>query len=52
MVWIPIIILTVVLHRIYHKIFDVVYFSFSAYLREWGICLIISIFLCRTILGV
>ncbi len=48
MVWILIIILTVVLH----KIFDVVYFSFSAYLREWGICLIISIFLYRTILGV
>jgi len=50
MIWIPIIILTIVFHKIYHKLFDVVYFSFSAYLREWAICLLIATFLCRTIL--
>ena len=50
MIWIPIIILTIVFHKIYHKLFDVVYFSFSAYLREWAICLLIATFLCCTIL--
>lgn len=40
------IIVAIILNRIYHKIFDVTYFSFGALITEWGVCLLIAAFIC------
>lgn len=45
MKYLLVIILTVVINRLYHKFVDVVYFSFYALCREWGVCLGISMFI-------
>lgn len=48
---IAIIIVTIILRTIYHKIFNVVYFSFYAVLKEWATCFLIAAILCTAILG-
>lgn len=45
------IIVAVILRSIYHKMVDVVYFSFTAVIREWITCLIIAFFLCTMLFG-
>ena len=36
------IVIAVVINRIYHKSFEVVYLSFGSVIREWAACLLIS----------
>lgn len=48
---IAIIIVAAILNGLYHKIFDVVYFSFGALVKEWTICLCISALICGVLFG-
>lgn len=51
MVLILAIILTIIVNRIYHKMFNVVYFGFSGYFKELFVIFIVSFFLCSALLG-
>ncbi|MBQ0055221.1 MAG: hypothetical protein KBS54_03630 [Synergistaceae bacterium] len=42
MIYIPLIILTILVHWLYHKIFDVVYFGMGAVVSEWVGCFFVS----------
>ena len=48
---IPTIILTVVIFKIYHKIFNVTYFGLSAVMKEIVTMFIISMLICYSILN-
>lgn len=49
--FIAIIIVAIILRSIYHKLFDVVYFSLGAVLTEWGACFLIAAFLVGLVFG-
>ena len=48
---IVIIVLSIVFSRLYHKVFDVVYFSFSALCKEWAVCVVLAMFVASFIFG-
>ena len=52
MVFVAIIILTIVINRIYHKIFDVTYFSLGAVVKEWATCFTIAFIICMIVIQI
>ena len=48
---IPTVIVTVILNRMYHKMFRVTYFSLQAVIFEWLACFIISTWIVGGLLG-
>lgn len=50
--FVVIIILTIVINRIYHKIFDVTYFSLGAVVKEWATCFAIAFFICMIVIQI
>lgn len=48
---IVIIIVAVILNVLYHKIFDVVYFSFAGLVKEWTVCICLSALICSIFFG-
>lgn len=45
------IILTIIIYNVYHKMFNVTYFGFSAFIKEIAGIFIFSFILCSTLLG-
>lgn len=45
------IILTIIIHNIYHKMFQVTYFGFFAYVKEIVGIFVFSLVLCFSLLG-
>ena len=52
--WIEIILIivgTVKINQLYHKIFDITYFSLTAVITEWIICFLISAMIVTKVFG-
>lgn len=45
------IVVTVAINRLYHKVFNVMYFGFAAVLTEWIICFLIAAVIVGAIIG-
>lgn len=48
---IAIIIVAAILNGLYHKIFDVVYFSFAGLVKEWTVCICLAALICSLFFG-